>query len=59
VALSADGELLASGGQDSSVRLWQTRSGEPLATLQGHTAVVYGVALSACWSSGGADVAAR
>jgi WD40 repeat protein len=28
------------------VRLWQSRSGRPLATLEGHTGAVYSVALS-------------
>src|SRR5437667_6702 len=63
VSLSADGGLLASGGMDGTVRLWsladirlgeQTMlamqrqpSGQQLATLEGHTNAVRGVALSA------------
>jgi WD40 repeat protein len=46
VALSADGRLVASGSVDGTVRLWDTSSGGPLATLQAHTGAVWSVALS-------------
>src|SRR5438309_1229523 len=62
VALSADGELLASGGFEGTVRLWETTTGRPLATLQGHTGGVRGVALSAdgrLLASGGGDGTVR
>jgi WD40 repeat protein len=37
---------VASGSWDGTVRLWEAASGRELATLQGHTGVVRGVALS-------------
>src|SRR5688572_16894338 len=43
VAFSPDGELLASGCRDKTIRLWDTRSGELQRTLTGHTADVYSV----------------
>ena len=58
ISLNADGRLLASGGQDATVRLWKTRTGVLLMTLQGHTGAVWGVSLSAdgrLLASGGFD----
>jgi WD40 repeat protein len=45
VALSGDGQLLASSGFDGTAKLWEAPSGRLLATLQGHTSGVFAVAL--------------
>ena len=37
VAFAPDGETLASGGEDDSVKIWHARNGECVRTLQGHT----------------------
>ena len=46
VAFSPDGRLLASGGRDWTVRLWDPATGEHLRTLTGHAGTVRGVAFS-------------
>ena len=45
VAFSSDGSLLASGGDDATVRLWDVGRQPALATLAGHTDFVLGLAL--------------
>ncbi|MGF1537387.1 MAG: WD40 repeat domain-containing protein, partial [Elainellaceae cyanobacterium] len=45
VAFSPDGQTIASGSLDRTIKLWD-RSGNELATLQGHSAQVYSVAFS-------------
>jgi len=40
VAYSPDGQILASGGNDKTVKLWNANTGELLKTLEGHIAGV-------------------
>jgi WD40 repeat protein len=43
IAVSPDGQLLASGGNDRAVRLWNTKDGAKVRELTGHTRDVYTV----------------
>jgi WD40 repeat protein len=46
VALTTDGKLLARGGADNRVDLWDVASGKKLHTLKGHTVPILRVAFS-------------
>jgi WD40 repeat protein/serine/threonine protein kinase len=58
IACSPDGQLLATGGDEGKVRLWDARTGKLRRTLTGHTGRVHRVAFgpdSAWLASGGED----
>ena len=46
VSFSPDGKLLASGGGDNTVKLWDVATGKEIKTLSGHTNEVWGVSFS-------------
>ncbi|MEM7158198.1 MAG: SUMF1/EgtB/PvdO family nonheme iron enzyme [Myxococcota bacterium] len=46
VATSPDGERIATGSQDHTVRLWSAHTGAPMQTLEGHAMTVRSVAFS-------------
>ena len=46
VAFSSDGEILASGSEDHTIRLWDVETGQHRATLKGHEGVVTAVAFA-------------
>ncbi len=46
LSLSQDGQILASGSADQTIKIWDLAAGKLLRTLQGHTAPVWSVALS-------------
>jgi WD40 repeat protein len=62
VALSPDGQLLASGDANGDVKLWDIGSGTELASLYGHTNMVFSLEFDPTGNrlaSGAADGTAR
>jgi WD40 repeat protein len=48
VAFSGDGNLVATGSNDSTAKVWNARTGEKLSALRGHTFTVTHVAFDPC-----------
>ena len=46
VAISPDGQILASASADKTIKLWQINTGQELGTLRGHTDAVISLAIS-------------
>ena len=46
VAFSSDGKMLASGGADKTIKLWDIKTGKVIHTFIGHKGIVYSVRFS-------------
>ena len=46
IHFSPDGDIIATGSADTTIRLWSTKTGEHLKTLTGHTSAVNSVAFN-------------
>ena len=47
LAITPDGEILMSGSDDNTIKLWQLATGEEIGTLRGHSKTVSAIAISA------------
>jgi WD40 repeat protein len=46
IVFSPDGRWLASGSRDQTVRIWESETGEPVKTLEGHGQFITGLVFS-------------
>jgi WD40 repeat protein len=46
VSFSPDGRTFASGSEDNTIKLWNTKTGELIKTLPGHTGLIWSVSFS-------------
>ena len=53
MAVSGDGRLAVSASGDKTLKVWEVESGRELRTLQGHSELVNGVAVSGGRAAGG------
>ena len=51
VVFSPSGDMIASGSGDNTVKLWDTRTGRLIHSLEGHTSAVGSVAISTYMAS--------
>ena len=55
IAFSLDGATIASGSNDKTIKLWDSKDGRLIKTLEGHTDCVNSIAFSPDIASGSND----